>query len=422
MPTRIAARLVLTVSLLAFAHPVRSQAVAAPTRASDEWASYGRDPGGARHSPLAQMTRENVGRLREAWRFSTGETDSSFATGKRTSFEATPLVVGGTMYVSTPIGRTVDARLIALDAGDGGTGAGFGDGGTIDLRRGLRQPPSEFEEYELTSPPAVVNGMIVVGSAIADNTATVMASGEVRGYHARTGALRWRFDPVPRDSADPAWGGWRGPTAHRTGGANAWSVMVGDPARGLVFVPTSSPSPDYYGGERLGDNRHASSVVALDARTGRVVWSFQTVHHDLWDYDNASPPALVTLRLGGRSVDALLQATKSGMLFVLDRATGKPLLPVEERRVPASTVPGEVASPTQPFSIILSPHRLDAASAFGADSADAPPAARRSPRCATRGSSPRRASRGRSRCRRTSAARTGAASHSIPRASSPSSR
>ncbi len=424
MPIRITQRLFITCCMLMLAHAVAAQRVAAPTRAADEWASYGRDPGGARHSPLAQVTRENVGRLREAWRFSTGEADSSFATGRRTSFEATPLVIGGVMYFSTPLGRvfaldaatgrerwrfnagvphaakfgdftnrglsywvdssaaprsrcrerivlpTIDARLVALDAGDGGTCNNFGDGGTIDLRRGLRNAPREFEEYELTSPPAVVSGMLVVGSAIADNGATVMASGEVRGYDARTGALRWRFDPVPRDSTDPAWSTWRGTTAHRTGAANVWSVIVADARRGLVFVPTSSPSPDYFGGERLGDNRYANSVVALDARTGRVVWNFQTVHHDLWDYDNASPPALVTLQFGGRSVDAVLQATKTGMLFVLDRATGKPLLPVEERPVPASTVPGEVASPTQPFSIVLSPHRLDAASAFGADSAD----------------------------------------------------
>lgn len=393
---------------------------------SGDWASYGRDPGGSRYSPLRQITRDNVASLTVAWRFSTGEASPEFATGKRTSFEATPLVIGGVMFVSTPLGRvfaldaatgreiwrynagvphaakfgdytsrgvsywvdtqtpagsrcrarivlaTIDARLIALDARDGATCPRFGDGGTVDLRRTLRNAPFEFEEYEVTSPPAVVGNVLVVGSAVADNNRVDAASGEVRGYDARTGTLLWTFDPVPQDTRDPAYATWRGPSAHRTGAANAWSVIAADTARGLVFVPTSSPSPDYYGGERLGDNRYANSVVALRAATGAVVWSFQTVHHDLWDYDNASPPALVTVRRNGRSVDAVLQATKTGMLFVLDRERGIPIVPVEERAVPASTIGGEAASPTQPFSTLpaLVPLRRTADQAFGADSAD----------------------------------------------------
>jgi quinoprotein glucose dehydrogenase len=397
-----------------------------PSVASHDWTSYGGDAGGSRYSALDQISRANVARLAVAWRFSTGEAGPDFRTGRRTSFEATPLVIDGTMYVSTPLGRvfaldavtgrerwrynagvphaasfgdftnrgvsywvdrsasattrcrarivlaTIDARLVALDARDGATCPGFGDGGIVDLRRALRNAPFEFEEYEVTSPPAVIGDMLVVGSAIADNNRTDAASGEVRGYDARTGTLRWTFDPVPQDPRDPAYGSWRGERAHRTGAANAWSVIAADTARGLVFVPTSSPSPDYFGGERLGDNRYANSVVALRAATGAVVWSFQTVHHDLWDYDNASPPALVTVRRGGRDVAAVLQATKTGMLFVLDRETGQPIVPVEERPVPASTVPGEVASPTQPFSALpaLVPFRRDAAHVFGVDSAD----------------------------------------------------
>jgi quinoprotein glucose dehydrogenase len=396
-------------------------ATGAAAQTDDEWAAYGRDPGGGRFSPLAQITPANVSRLAVAWTYSTGEAREEMRTRASTSFEATPLVVDGTMYLSTPLGRvialdpatgaerwvfdpkvdrsvtygdftsrgvstwvdpragetdacrrrivvaTIDARLISLDARDGTPCAGFGEGGTVDLRRGLRTGPHEAAEYEMTSPPAVVNGMLVVGSAIADNSRTDAASGEVRGFDARTGAPRWTFHTVPQDPADPAYASWRGPEAHRTGGANAWSVIAADPARDLVFVPTGAASPDYFGGARLGDNRYANSLVALRAATGAVVWHFQTVHHDLWDYDNASPPALVTLRRDGRDVPAVVQATKTGMLFVLHRETGEPIFPVHERPVPASDVPGEEASPTQPFSSIdaLVPHALHPDSVSG---------------------------------------------------------
>jgi quinoprotein glucose dehydrogenase len=266
----------------------------------------------------------------------------------------------------------LDARLIALDAVTGRPCARFGAGGTVDLRRGLRNAPAFTEEYELTSPPVVVNDVVVVGSAVADNGRVDAPSGEVRAFDLRTGTLRWSWDPVPQDRRDPAWSTWEGPVAHRTGAANAWSVMAADPARDLVFVPTASPSPDYYGGERLGDNRYANSVVALRASTGRVVWHFQTVHHDLWDYDNASPPALVSLRRGGREIPVVLQATKTGQLFVLHRETGEPVFPVEERQVPASNVAGERAAARQPFSTLpqLGLSRFDAADAWGLTGAD----------------------------------------------------
>ena len=428
----VAARILAALTLIAPAtRELRAQAsgpaVPAPPAASTsaDWPSYGRDPGGTRFSPLAQINRSNVATLRVAWRFSTGEAGPGYTTDRNTSFEDTPLVVAGTMFVATPLGRvfaldaatgrerwrynasvvrvahfgdfttrgvsywrdpntragaacrtrivfaTIDARLIALDAATGAPCQQFGDGGIVDLRVGLRTPPHEYEEYEVTSPPAVVGGMIVVGSGIADNGWTNAVTGEVRGYDARTGILKWTFDPVPRSPSDPAYGTWRGPDAHHTGAANAWSVIAADTTRGMVFLPTSSPSPDYYGGERLGDNRYASSVVALRAATGQVVWSFQTVHHDLWDYDNAAPPALVTITHQGRRIDAVLEATKTGMLFVLDRDTGRPIIPVDERPVPASTVPGEVAAKTQPFSqLVLSPMHLDATRIFGRDSAD----------------------------------------------------
>lgn len=412
-PALRVALLAVAVFVAAAAIPVGAQL---PGPAPTEWPAYGRDAGGSRFAPIAQIDRSNVARLAVAWTFSTGELEP----GER-SFEATPILVDGTLFLSTPLGRiialdpvsgrerwrfdakvgartgfgdftsrgvstwvdptaerdapcrrriiaaTVDGRLLALDARDGRPCAGFGREGTVDLRRGLRNAPFEFAEYEVTSPPAIVNGMIVVGSAIADNNRFDAASGEVRGYDARTGALRWTWDPVPQDPRDPAFDTWRGDSAHRTGAANAWSVIAADSARGLVFVPTSSASPDYYGGRRLGRNDYANSVVALRAATGEVVWHFQTVHHDLWDYDNASPPALVDLEVDGRTVPAVLQATKTGMLFVLHRETGEPIVPVEERPVPRSDVAGEEAWPTQPFSALplLSPHALRPEEAFG---------------------------------------------------------
>jgi quinoprotein glucose dehydrogenase len=375
---------------------------------SAEWRAYGRDAGNMRYSPLDQISRENVSRLTVAWTYRTGEVASPrFPVRRDPRFEATPLMVDGTLYLSTPLGRvialdpttgrerwifdakpdiggnwgdfanrgvstwvdpalapnerchrriilgTIDGRIIELDARRGTVCTGFGTNGVADLRRGLRNAPYYREEYELTSPPAVVRGLIVAGSAIADNNRTNAASGEVRAFDARTGQLRWSWDPVPRDSSDSAFTTWRGPRAHATGAANAWSVIAADSARDLVFVPTGSASPDYYGGERVGDNRYANSIVAIRASTGRVVWHFQVVHHDLWDYDVASPPTLATITREGRAVDVVLQATKTGQLFVLDRDTGRPVFPVEERPVPPSRIDGEHASPTQPFNTVL---------------------------------------------------------------------
>jgi quinoprotein glucose dehydrogenase len=377
--------------------------------------------------PAPTITRENVARLAVAWTYRTGETDSRFATTKPAAFEATPIVADGTMYVGTPLGRvialdpttgqerwvfdpqiarnipygdfanrgvstwldesaaagapcrrriyaaTAQSQLIALDARNGQPCADFGTSGIVDLRAGLRIPPFEPQAYSMTSPPVVVNGVVIAGSSIGDNSRPDPASGEVRGYDARTGRLRWTWDPIPQDPADPAYAQWRGAVAHKGGGANAWSSLVADADRDLVFVPTGSAAPDYYGGLRLGDNRYANSVVALRATTGRLVWAFQTVHHDLWDYDNASPPALVTITRDGKEVPAVVQAAKTGMLFVLERETGRPVFPVEERRVPPSDIPGEQASPTQPFTALtppLSSHRFSVGQTWGLTDAD----------------------------------------------------
>ncbi|HVZ76978.1 MAG TPA: pyrroloquinoline quinone-dependent dehydrogenase [Gemmatimonadaceae bacterium] len=402
--------------------------VAAQAPRASDWPAYGHDAGGSRFSPLTQVTPQNVGKLAVAWTYHTGESGVRVTDGAQPALETTPLVVDGTMYVTTPLGRvialdpatgaqrwrfdphidpqagygdfanrgaatwadpaarrgapcaraiyiaTIDARLIALDAATGNPCLAFGDRGTVDLRVGLRVAPQWYSAYEETSPPAVINGLVVVGSGIADNGSVAPASGEIRAFDARTGALRWSWDPIPQDARDPAARTWHDSSATRTGAANAWSVIVVDSARDLVFVPTGSPAPDYYGALRLGDNRYANSITALRASTGTVVWSFQTVHHDLWDYDNASPPALSTVMRDGKPVPVVLQATKTGMLFVLNRETGAPVFPVEERPVPASDIPGEVASPTQPFTALTPPL---VANTFSPDSAwGATPAAR----------------------------------------------
>jgi len=372
--------------------------------ASDnDWPAYGHDAGGTRYSPLAQITRDNVARLKPAWEYHTGALKPDTGLNRKAAFEATPILVEGTLYLSTPFDQvialdpssgkerwvfdpkvdrsqdysevtsrgvstwvdskrgkddpcrrrifigTIDARLIALDAATGKLCDGFGD---IDLTRGVSL--KDRGDYQVTSPPAVIGDLVITGSSIGDNRRTDSERGIVRAFDARTGKLRWSFDPLPAGLKD-------------AGAANAWSVMSTDPGRDLVFVPTGSASPDFYGGQRPGNNGYANSVVALRASTGAVVWHFQVVHHDLWDYDLASQPTLITFRRGDRIVPAVAVTGKNGHLFVLDRETGKPLLPVEERPVPKSKVPGEEASPTQPFPKydVLAPQKFTAEDAWG---------------------------------------------------------
>ena len=372
--------------------------------ASDnDWPAYGHDAGGTRYSPLAQITRDNVARLKPAWEYHTGALKPDTGLNRKAAFEATPILVEGTLYLSTPFDQvialdpssgkerwvfdpkvdrsqdysevtsrgvstwvdskrgkddpcrrrifigTIDARLIALDAATGKLCDGFGD---IDLTRGVSL--KDRGDYQVTSPPAVIGDLVITGSSIGDNRRTDSERGIVRAFDARTGKLRWSFDPLPAGLKD-------------AGATNAWSVISTDPGRDLVFVPTGSASPDFYGGQRPGNNGYANSVVALRASTGAVVWHFQVVHHDLWDYDLASQPTLITFRRGDRIVPAVAVTGKNGHLFVLDRETGKPLLPVEERPVPKSKVPGEEASPTQPFPKydVLAPQKFTAEDAWG---------------------------------------------------------
>ena len=278
---------------------------------------------------------------------------------------------------STPCTRrvffgTVDARLLALDAADGKPCADFGDSGTVRLDQGIGYV--QTGQYGVTSPPVVAGDIVVVGSSMGDNRRVDLESGVVRAYDARTGRLAWTWDPIPRNNEDPAASSWPDSGAGNTGGANAWAPLSVDPERELVFVPTGAPSTDYYGGHRLGDNRYANSVVALEARTGRVRWHFQVVHHDLWDFDVASQPTLATIRKDGKPRDVVIVPTKMGHLFVLDRETGQPVFPVEERPVPPSDVPGEVAARTQPFPVLPAPlhpaPRFTADEAWGLDKGD----------------------------------------------------
>ncbi|MDE2563063.1 MAG: membrane-bound PQQ-dependent dehydrogenase, glucose/quinate/shikimate family [Sphingomonadales bacterium] len=359
--------------------------------AQGDWTGWGRVPGGNRYSPLAQITPANVGALKQVWSFSLGTEPN----GEPAPFEATPLKVGSKLYFCTgyndivaldpETGRqfwrfrahadtegifgqtcrgvayykrpdavagspcaarvytaTIDSRLLAVDAATGKACAGFGEGGAVDLRKGMSAAPKGY--YHVTSPPTPIAGKLVVGGWVTDGQMTGEPSGVVRAFDAVTGKLAWAWDiGRPDRTGEPGPG-----ETYTPGTPNSWSVMSADPALGLVYVPTGSPTPDYYGGLRSAAmDKYSNSVVALDVATGRPRWSFQTTHHDLWDYDVASQPVLVDLADGR---PALLQPTKRGELFLLDRRTGKPIADVVEKRVPVSNAIGEHSSPTQPFS------------------------------------------------------------------------
>jgi len=249
---------------------------------------------------------------------------------------------------------TIDARLFALDAASGRACADFGAAGQIDLTRGIANI-TRRGEYEETSAPAIAGDLVIVGSSIADNDRVDSPSGVVRAFDARTGSLRWSWNPIPE-------------TITPTGAGNAWSTISVDNGRDLVIVPTTSPSPDYHGLKRPGDNKWADSVVALSAKTGEMVWGFQLVHHDLWDYDTAAQPVLAALRRDSDELPIVIAGNKTGNLYVLNRDTGAPVFGVEERPVPKSDAEGEEASPTQPFPLVpppLVPQRLSADDAWG---------------------------------------------------------
>lgn len=272
---------------------------------------------------------------------------------------------GQRVYVATH-----DLRLIALDARTGKACTDFGNGGTVALEATVlaAHPPAAIGEVKFSGPPLVINDVVVLGTSVRDFHRANAPNGSVRAFDARSGAARWSFDPIPRSPDDPAYAGWSEVAARDTGAGNVWGLMSADPERDLLFMPTSSPSPDFYGGTRPGDNRYADSIVALRGSTGQVVWHFQTVHHDIWDYDNAAQPTLIELAKDGKPFPAVIQATKTGMLYIFHRETGEPFFPIEERPVPQGGVPGEVLSPTQPFPVKpppLVPHEFRAEDFWG---------------------------------------------------------
>ncbi len=376
------------------------------------WPVYGGEPGGSRFSPLTQITRDNVHALEQAWVYRTGDYPGARPEVEKTSFQATPILDNNTLYFCSGLSRafavdaasgeerwvfdsapdltgvwnrtcrgvalwkdqqasgpcsrrifmgTLDGKMVALDADNGKRceefGGARGKAGEIDIYHGIG--PVYPGEMYMTSPPTVINDIVLHGSLVMDNQRIDSPGGVIRAYDVRTGELRWAFDPVPPGAPTPQQLGARLEQRYHRGTPNAWSIFSTDPERNLIFIPFGGAGPDFIGGHR---NRHgfdldyyANSVVALNALTGEVAWHFQVVHHDLWDYDVASQPILIDIEKDGEVIPALAQATKMGHLFLLNRETGEPIYPVEERPVPQTHIPGEYTSPTQPFPTFPKP-------------------------------------------------------------------
>lgn len=369
------------------------------------WGYYGADSAGTRFSSAGEITRTNVGGLKPVWRYSTGELQRrGAALIANSSTETTPILVAGSLLFCTPFNRIValdpatgrerwvmdakidlghkmpyqyncrgvsawhdpdsvagaacatrvfmgtnDSRLIAVDAHTGQRCADFGTNGEVHV---TQERPLLFPgEVKLMSAPVVVEGVVAVGSFIMDNLRTDAPAGTVFAFDAKNGTARWHFDPIPKDPTDPAAASWLEGSAARTGAANVWSTMVADEARGIIYAPVGSASPDFYGGERKGDNLYSSTLVALNAATGKPIWHFQNVHHDIWDYDVSSPPLLADVRRNGVVEPVVVQNTKQGFVWILNRTSGVPVFGVVEKRVPQNALPGEWLPPTQPFPV-----------------------------------------------------------------------
>lgn len=383
-----------------------------------DWPFWGGDEGASHYSPLEQITPENVAALEIAWTHRSGDYFDGSGYSKVTALQVTPIVVNDLLYYCTPFMRvfaldpetgeerwsfdpklqqrhgegpyplicrgvayweaeeatedvcskrifygTADSDLIALDADTGEPCTDFGVEGRVALREGVGDAAGW--EYAPTSPPQVIGDRVVIGAYIADNVRVDAPAGVVRAFDARSGERVWGWDTAPPGwpRPDPSLG-----VSFTPGTPNVWSIVTSDSDRGLVFVPTGNPSPDLYGGQRDGIDYYGSSTVALEAETGEVAWHWQSVHHDVWDFDTPSPPTLFQIPGVGAGVAAVAQATKMGHVFLLDRETGAPLYPVEERPVPQDGALGETLSPTQPFPTHpppLHPLALDPEDAFG---------------------------------------------------------
>lgn len=371
-----AALLVITVPLV-FVTLTARQTPAATYRT---WTAYGGGPEQLRYSSLDQINRSNVKQLQQAWIWDSEETGG---------LQTQPVVIDGIVYAYTPSHKTVaidgatgalkwtfdsgikgngpnrgfmywsggadrrlfsavDQYLYALDPATGRPIPTFGQDGRIDLREGLDRTARE-QNVRLTTPGVIYRDLLIIGGRVSEGLPA--SPGDVRAFDVRTGELRWRFRTIPRPG-ELGHDTWAPSSWQVNGGANNWAGMALDERRGIVFVPTGSASSDFYGANRVGDNLFANSLVALEAATGKRLWHFQFVHHDVWDRDLPSPPVLLTLRRNGRSVDAVAQTTKQGYVFVFDRVTGVPLFPIEERSFPATDVPGEVTSKTQPIPVM----------------------------------------------------------------------
>ena len=389
-------RTILTVGWLMGAIPF-------PGTAQD-WTVYAGDPGGMKYSPLKEITRKNVQRLRPTWIFHTGDVSDGTRWPTRSAFECTPLVVNGVMYITTPFSRmialdpetgkeiwsfdprigrtesanlfinrgatwwsdgrknrlflgTLDGRLFSLIAETGKPDESFGGGGWVDLRTGIADQYPD-RRIGMTSPPVIYKNLVICGSLVPDGEPRGPA-GDVRAYDAITGKLAWTFHTVARtgEFGNETWAA--GSTENR-GGVNSWPPLSLDTERGILFLPLTSPSTDFYGGDRKGIGLFGDSLVAVDAKTGKRLWHFQTVHHNLWDYDLPAQPTLVQVRKNGKLIDAVAQVTKTGYTFVFDRVTGEPVFPIEEMPVAKSEVPGEQASPTQPRPVKPPPYARQA--------------------------------------------------------------
>ncbi len=367
---------------------------------AQDWRYYAGDAGGQKYSRLKQINKGNVAQLKVAWRFPTGDVSDGSAVAIRSAFEATPLMVDGTLYFTTAFNRlialeaetgkqkwafdpkldrrmarnlflhrgvaywtdgkqkrlyygTLDGDLFAIDANNGEPVASFGSKGKVDLKDGMipegTSASSSRSPVGMTSPPAVYKNLIICGSIVPDGEPKG-PSGDVRAFEALTGKLVWRFHTVPH-KGEFGNDTWEGDSWKDRGGVNAWSILSVDEQRGIVYLPLTSPSADMWGGDRKGSNLFGDSLVALDAATGKRIWHFQTVHHNIWDYDLPAQPVLLDVRKDGRMVPSVAQVTKTGFVFLFERATGKPIFDIVEKPVPASAMPGEYTSPTQPFPV-----------------------------------------------------------------------